>query len=605
MSSLLRIAIALAGLASAAAAAGTDILGQARQASGGGAWARVRSIVAEGRIETPGMKGSFREVVDRTKPRMMRREDYGIVRYDQAWSGTAHWRQNNRGGVHAIDSEFGKQSALTEEWLAQRRYLEPGAAGASLSGEENRSEADASYVVVTATPPHGQPVELWFDATTHLLARTVRRMNLDTEIRRYSDYREVGGVKLPFVVVEGEDPASATTSIATSCRLDAARDADFAAPRPRKDWTLPGGRTTVPIRHEGYVTLEARINGHAPLEFILDTGGHDILTPEAAKALGLEGEGAGTSGGSGEGKVSEQYVRVKSLQVGAMTMRDQVFTILPMSYGSIEQDPRPPLAGIIGLELFERFAVRVDYRRLQLTLTPLETFRHSGPGVAIPLSFNDDEPLVPGTLDGRPGDFGIDTGNTGTLIVQGRWAERVGLAEDLRKGFDTVGFGMGGASHNWASRADFEIAGVKVPRTITRYSNDNAGAFASIVEAGNVGNDILAHFTIEFDYRRHQLWLEAVPGFTAPPFSRVGVSITKTRPDYFEVVTVVPGSPAAEAALEKGDLIAAVDGIPAARVSLTELGRRVRQAPGTRVAFDVERKGEHFALAIVLRELLP
>ena len=604
MHELLRTAAAFIAMAGAAEAAGTAIFEQAREAAGGDAWSRVRSIVAEGTIDSQGMKGTYREVVDLATPRFMRREDYGIVRYDQVWSRFDHWRQNNRGGIHALDSDFGQRSALTDEWLAQRQYLEP-RDGTVLSGEETRTEGDAIYVVVTATPPLGQPVELWFDASTHLLARTVRRMNLDTETKRYSDYRDVRGLKLPFRVVDGDDPAQAATSVATSYRLNAATRSDLAPPRPGKDWTIAGGRTTVPIRHDGYVTFEASINGHGPFEFILDTGGHDILTPAAAKALGLHGEGAGSSGGSGEGKVSEQYVRVKTLQVGGMTMRHQVFTILPMPYGAVEQDPRPPLAGIIGLELFERFAVRIDYRRLQLTLTPLATYRHSGPGVAIPLFFNDDEPLVKAALGGHRGDFGIDTGNTGSLIVQGRWAEREGLAEELQKGFDTVGFGMGGASHNWASRADFEIAGTKLPRIITRYSNDKAGSFASIVEAGNVGNDILAHFTVEFDYKRGQVWVEPVPGFTAPPFSRAGMSVSKSRADAFEVVTVVAGGPGSEAGFTAGDVITAVDGIPASRISLNQLGRTVRQAPGTRVVFDVLRDGEPASRTLVLRELLP
>ncbi len=597
-------AMILLAIASSAHAANVRLFEQAREASGGAAWENVRSLVAEGPQESPGMKGTWREVVDLAAPRMMHRDDLGIVRYESVWSGSTRWRQANGGGVHALDSEFGKQCARTEVWLAQRRYLQADGAGAAVSTEEPRKNGDTAFVAVTATPVDGQPVELWFDPATHLLARTVRRMNLDTETKQYSDYREIDGVKLPFRIVDGDDPASATTSTVSSYKLNAASEAELARPRIPKDWSVAGGTTSVPIRFDGYVTLSARINGKL-LQFILDTGGHDILTPAAVAALGLRPEGAGSSGGSGEGKVTEQYVRVDRLQIGSMTMRDQVFTVLPMPHGSVEQDPRPPLSGIIGLELFERFAVKIDYRQKRLTLTPLETYSHAGPGNALPLFFNDDEPLVKAALMGRTGDFGIDTGNTGSLIVQGRWAKREGLSESFEKGLDVTGFGMGGASHNWASRANFEIAGAILPRTITRYSNDNAGSFASIVEAGNVGNDILANFTLEFDYARGQLWFMPVPGFIAPPLSRAGLSVTKDGPEAFVVASVVRGGPSDEAGLKAGDLITRVDGVTASNLSLTALGRRVRQAPGTRVAFEVERKGEHLALVVTLRELLP
>jgi len=168
-----------------------------------------------------------------------------------------------------------------------------------------------------------------------------------------------------------------------------------------------------------------------------------------------------------------------------------------------------------------------------------------------------------------------------------------------------AGFGMGGVSHNWASRADFQVAGISLPHIMARYSNDNAGAFASIVEAGNVGNDILGNFSVVFDYKRGQLWLEFVPGFEMPPFSRGGMSISKNRADGFEVAVVVPGGPASAAGILPGDWIRIVDGVPATRISLDVLRRKLRQAPGTRVALDIDRKGQPISTTIELKELLP
>lgn len=592
-------------LIAAPAVAATNVFVQAREASGGAAWASVRSIASQGTYESPGTTGRWNETVDLKSPRMTRVEDAGIVRHAHAWIGSLHWRQANRGGVHALNTAFSQQVSRTDLWLAQRRYLVDDGDGAAVSREERRSDGGVDYLVVTATPRNGQPVELWFDAATHHLARTVRHMNIDTETTRYGGYRAVGRVVLPHTFIDGDDPSSATTSHVTSYKLNAARPSDFAIPKPKKDASIAGGRTTVALVHDNYIVVQAKINGNGPFEFILDTGGHDILTPEAAKSLGLEPQGAGTSGGSGEGKVSEQYARVDRVDIGGMTMRDQVFTILPMPYNSVEQDPKAPLAGIIGLELFERFVVRLDYRAGTMTLTAFDEYRHEGAGVAVPIVFNDDEPLVRASLNGRSGDFGIDTGNTGSLIVIGNWAEREGLTLALSKGFDTMGFGMGGASHNWASRQDFEIGGAKLSRIITRYSNDKGGSFSSISEAGNVGNDILANFTLEFDYRRGQLWFTPSPGFTAPPFSRLGASVTKEGPEAFKVVNVVPNTPASDAGLKIDDEIVSVDGVPAKQVSGNEMGRIVRRAPGTRVALEVRRKGETIKTTAELRELLP
>jgi predicted aspartyl protease len=453
------------------------VLSDARSASGGKTWNHVRSFVAVGTEESSGFAKTWREVVDLKSPRMMIRVEAGIVHLHKVWNGVDKWRQQSSGGVHKLDSEFGRRNALTDEWIEQRRYL-AGGAGARMSRPEITTDGNAKFITITAIPEGGNPVDLWFDFSSHLLARTVRRQNLETETIRYNDYRTVDGVELPYLMTEDDGhPAEVETTQVSSYALNKAPDGDFAPPRRPHDSTVIGGKTEVPIELDGFVTVKAMINGQGPFDFILDTGGHDILTPEAAKSIGLVLEGAGSSGGSGEGRVSEKYARVARVDIGGMTMCDQTFTVLPMSYETVEQGPRPPLAGILGMEIFERFAVRLDYPGKLLTLQPLETFQYHGNGRRVTLYFNDDEPLVSASMNGHAGDFGIDTGNTGSLIVQGQWAKREGLASALEKGYEVVSSGMGGESRNWITRVDMDLAGIHLPRIVARYSNDKGGAF--------------------------------------------------------------------------------------------------------------------------------
>ena len=423
------------------------LFAQAREASGGKAWDDVRSIVGAGSESSSGMTGSWREVDDLRVPRMMQLEDAGVVRSLHVWNGPEHWRQKSSGGMHALNSDFGRENAITDEWLAQRDYLKADGDGAKLSSVTQQTDGPTAFDVITATPKGGQPVELWFGAKDHLLARTVRQQNLNIEIIRYGDYRETGGVKLPYLITADDgDPSSLDTIKVSSYKLNAATEADFENPRCPNDSSIEGAKTTVPIVFDGEIIVQAKINGKGPFGFILDTGGHDILTPDAVKAIGLKAEGAGRSGGAGEGKVSEQYARVEQMQIGGMTMRNQTFTVIPLTYETVEQGARPPLAGILGLEIFERFAVRIDYRAQTLTLESLDTYKHDGPGTAVPIFFNDDEPLIKGKLDGHTGDFGVDTGNAGSLVVQGHWAEREGMTARLKSGLDVLSVGMGGTS---------------------------------------------------------------------------------------------------------------------------------------------------------------
>jgi len=380
----------------------------------------------------------------------------------------------------------------------------------------------------------------------------------------------------------------------------------FARPSTPDDTTVAEGAVTVPAEIDGYITIEATINGRGPLAFLFDTGGHDILTPEAAKALGLQPAGAGTSGGAGAGQLPVQYVSVDRLQVGGVEVRNQHFFTIPLQYNTVERGPRPPLAGILGLELLERMAIRIDYRAQTMTFWPLAAYRHNGAGEALPVTFTEDIPLVRGTLNGAAGDFAVDTGNGGSTVVQHVWAERNGLAGPLKAGVRMFSFGSGGRSENWASRLPgITIGSTTFRRQIGRYAEDTRGAFSSRTEAANIGTEILANFVVDFDYARRRMWLTPSPGYAPPPFPRSGMSLAKASPDRFTVVNVLENGPAAEAGIREGDALLAAGGRSAHDLSKRDLLRLFTQAPGTQAALRMVRDGRPSSATLVLRELLP
>lgn len=592
------------------AASGHAVLAKARAAMGGTAWEHARSLRAEGRLESSGLQGPWSRIEDLSRGRFAIAADLGVFRVAEGDDGRTHWRQDPSGAVHALNAPFAKSAAITEAWLTRRAWLRPGAEQARIGAAVARTEQDRHYLVIEATPRSGQALgqalELWFDATTHLLDRTVRTMPISVQTVRYRDYRAVAGLRVPFTI-ESHDAASDSVETMRVDRWSLVKQlesAAFAAPTPPDDTTLDG-ETTVPMELSGFPTVEARLNGRS-FHFILDTGGHNILTPAAAEALGVRPVGAGSSGGAGSGQLAQQYVRIDKLEIGAATMRDQHFYVLPLQYGTVERGTREPLAGLLGLELFERFAMRMDYPAKTLTLRKLAGFRYQGKGTAVPISFDDDMPLIEGRINGIPGLIALDTGNSGTTVVQQVWARRHGLAERLKRGVETVSFGAGGASTNWASRIDsLEIGGVVLPKPYARYAEDSAGAFSSRTEAANIGTDALANFVLDIDYARGVIWFEHRPGYVSLPFNRSGLRAVKDEPGAFRVAVVSVGSPAAAAGLMRGDLIVAVDGVAAARMSGHELRDKLIQPVGTQLSLTVRRADDQREVKLTLAEMLP
>jgi len=67
---------------------------------------------------------------------------------------------------------------------------------------------------------------------------------------------------------------------------------------------------------------------------------------------------------------------------------------------------------------------------------------------------------------------------------------------------------------------------------------------------------------------------------------------------------VTPNTPAAQAGIEKDDEIIAIDGVAAKQLSVWDIKRKLRQAPGTRVALTLSRAGKQREVSIELREIL-
>lgn len=621
---LLRATLALCtGLALGAASAapsdpsGLAVLALAREAAGASAWDRVTFLEAHGRIATAGLEGSWHDVEDLRAGRFAMTSDVGVYTVAEGFDGRTRWRQDPSGGVHPLDAPFSRAMAITDAWLARRDWLrvgaprEPDAGSAQVGAAEHREEGGRRYDVVTASPRRGQAVALWFDAQTHLLARSVRRMPISTQVVTYADYRPLAGLRLPFRIESGSE-GSSQADVVTVAEWTLPADARFAPAHAPADTTL-AAPTTVALEIDGSATFEARLNGQ-PFEFILDTGGHDIITPAVAAALGLQPVGAGESGGAGAGTIAQQDVRIETLQIGAATLRDQHFYVIPLQYGTVERGARPVLAGIIGLELFERLAVRIDYPARTMTLhTFAQAAAERRAGTAVPMSFDDDMPLVRGRIDGEPGLLALDTGNGGSTVVQGVWARRHGLADRLRRGIETVSYGAGGASRNWVGRlATLQIGDdakrrgdLVLAHRAGRIADDTAGSFSSITEAANVGTDVLANFVVDVDYAAETIRFDRRPGVAAPAYNRSGLRATKDDPAAFDVALVTPGSPAAEAGLAKGDRIVAVDGVDALRMSGRDLAAKTVQAPGSVVELDVRRGDAGFKVRLTLRELLP
>ncbi|PWK86730.1 aspartyl protease family protein [Fulvimonas soli] len=576
----------LPGPALAADDGASRLLDMLRQAHGGARWHAVGALLADGRESSAGLDGPWQSVVDLRSGRYRAQARNALFATAEGADASGHWRQDDSGLLHPLDSGEAKTAAIGEDWL--RRYGFMSDAGAvAYRRLPDAEEAGRRYRRLEATPAGGRALVLWIDPASHRVDRAVWRRSFVTVTRRFADYRAVGGLQLPYriatsaVTVTGANDGESVDTVTGYRVLGTGAVVDTRRPDNRvTDVAMAGGARAAVTRMRvegGMVLVDVAIDGGAPMPFILDTGGHAILTSDAARKLGLKTQGEGVSAGSGPGSMRTAYARVGDTALGAAHVRDLVYLVMPYPYSFYERgEGKAPIAGLLGLEIFERFAVSFDYDKGQLRLQPYD--QGAAPpqpdGDALALSFTDDMPLVAATQDGHRGVFGIDTGNSGYLLTFPQWAEREGIAARYAAGAPLPTGGVGGLfTAHIAHARSFTLGRQRVAPLVAMLTRGDAGATGNPSEAGNIGQDILARFNVHFDYRRQQMVLTSRAKPPAWHYGMAGFRAAKQagQPDRYQVIDVTPGGPAQLAGLRRNDAIMAVNGRQAATLGLGEL----------------------------------
>ncbi|QSQ21975.1 aspartyl protease family protein [Pyxidicoccus parkwayensis] len=555
-----------------------------------------------------GLQGDLVSTVDETSGAFIQEVNAGIVHTAEGFDGRRAWRRDLSGFVTPQDGGDKPALAVNEAYRAANRWWRADRDGARLES----LGCDGLRV----TPRGGSAFDAWFDPATHLLTRVREARSFGTVTEtHYSEYRRISGRLVPgrMEVITNDDASAPLVLGLVSLEVKArASRTLFAMPRPgARDWTLPAsGRTTVPFQLlNNHIIVPVRVNGGEPLPFLLDTGGHDILTPATVKALGLKVAGASAASGGGEATNTSGYVRIESLQVGEASMGPESALALDFSPPDVEG---LTLGGMLGAGFLERFVVRIDYGARTVTFIDPARFsakERASAGVGVPFTFYEHLPQVQGTLDGRPARFDIDTGSRSDVNVTSPFVERAALRTAYPHGVTvTEGWGAGGPSRAYVVRlGELTLGKVRVPKPLASLSSAKRGAFSDASYEGNVGSGLLKRFVATFDYARQVLYLAplARPDADASRFDRAGIWVNQADGGV-QVMDVAPGSPAEEAGLKVGDLITQLDGQPVAAQSLSDVRRSLKLLPvGVAVRIDFTRAGVPKTARLVPRDLIP
>jgi len=579
------------------------VLAASRAALGIDALPKLHTLRLRGTVELVGVKGTgdaWQDVRDGTYAQFA---DAGPVGGAQGYDGARVWNRDPSGVVWDDGSAGARYGALDQAYLNRYLLWMPGRGGATVAPGGTKTEEGRRYDVVRVTPKGSLPFDVWFDAASHLPARTVTPIGTSTTVTTFADYRSVRGLRIPFRQTSDTD-GNMSTFVATRADADDP-GAAAALRRPAAhvtDFALPSGSTTIPIELvDNHVGLAVTINGKGPFRFLFDTGGQNIIDADLAKQLGLDA--AGNAAGSGVGAATEaiQFATVDTLGVGDATLRKQVFAVAPVHAG-FGMSSGKPVDGLIGFEVLARFVTTFDYGSNTVVLRAPSAAAPTG--TTVPFTFDGQHPMIDCSIGGFAGSCVLDTGSRVALTALAPFlAAHPSVVPANATAVGANGFGVGGASLGRLGRTTLQIGGFTLPDLITDLSTSTRGAFANPFVAGNIGAGALKRFAVTFDYAHNTVTFAPNANFaTRETYDRSGTFLI-TQGGKVVVADVRPGTPAADAGLARGEVLTTVGGTDAKTLGLGQIRDAFRGAPGTAIVLGVTAKdGTARTVTLTLRD---
>lgn len=258
----------------------------------------------------------------------------------------------------------------------------------------------------------------------------------------------------------------------------------------------------------------------------------------------------------------------------------QVAQIAPASLVDLSDQVGQQLRGIFGADVLRQFVVEIAYDRSAVHIYDAKSFQYSGKGITLPLIMRGGLPSIhikvaPLGQAAFEDDFAIQTESDGGLSISKSYVAAHHLRANKFKGFNRPD--ASGNKTLLARLKTITIGPYHFDEPIAEFPSSSGAENGS---GGSIGNALLSRFRIFLDQPHQQVILETGSNFRGSfdtDMSGVVLVAKGANLKTFEVAAVAPKTPGSEAGLQKGDVIAGIDGSPAADLDLSGVRDMFRQ----------------------------
>lgn len=370
-------------------------------------------------------------------------------------------------------------------------------------------------------------------------------------------------------------------------------------------------KATIPFELFGeHIFIKVSVNDSKPLDFIFDTGdGLTVLNIETARELDMVSDGKVKKTSAG-GSVTGALLKHQKVELGGQAVND--IEIYETSLNHLEISVGRNIDGIVGYDVLDQYVIKIDYNENEFLIYDENAFLYNGDGKSFDLKLNSYIPYVPASVtmsNGKKlkGDFFVDTGARTSVDFNTPYVNKNNMVSQIG---DNYNYSVAGLSSNEAKHykgratsftfGSFSFEGLPIGLSQAEHGIQNNGKVAGIL-----GNELLKHFNITYDYAHKKIYFEQNDVFDNKfMVDAAGIDFQYDKDmENILIHQVHENSPAAEKGIQVDAKLLEVNGKAATDYTLPEL-RDIFSSDGENATVKIFQDGEEMTLDFALKNLI-
>lgn len=370
-------------------------------------------------------------------------------------------------------------------------------------------------------------------------------------------------------------------------------------------------KATIPFELFGeHIFIKVSVNGSEPLDFIFDTGdGLTVLNIETARALDMVSDGKVKKTSAG-GSVTGALLKHQKVEIGGQPVSD--IEIYETSLNHLEISIGRKIDGIIGYDVLDQYAIKIDYNQREFIIYDENAFIYNGDGKKFDLKLNSYIPYIPASVtltNGKKlkGDFFIDTGARTSVDFNTPFVNKNNMVSQIgdNYSYEVAGLSSTETKHYKGRASNFSFGGFSFDGLPIGLSQAEHGIQNNGKIAGILGNELLKHFNIIYDYAHKKVYFEQNNVFDNKfMVDAAGIDFQYDKEmQNILIHQVHENSPAASKGIKVNALLLEVNGKGATDFTLPEL-RDIFSNDGAEATVKILQDGEELTIDFNLKNLI-